>query len=69
MDNWRNKDCKDCMFRVIRNCQRFPPTQAHPSGEGRAIYPIISVNRRLMHYDSKLETVYSSACAEYKESF
>ena len=59
MNDWKNKTCKDCYFRIDTECRRFPPVEKEYKGYTEDItnYPRIT---------NKTKLYFQDACSEYK---
>lgn len=61
MEDWKDKTCENCNFRINLVCRRFPPQHSNfEAFWGYTQYPKIG------SYLNLNETEFSPACAEYK---
>lgn len=62
MNNWKNKTCKNCIYRIEKICRKNPPV----IGGGiyyRTLYPTVRENT---HCIRGAKYTYKEACSYYK---
>ncbi len=58
--DWKDKFCDTCIFRVMEKCKRFPPITSD------GFFPTVKFyDVRIL---TKIDSYFSEACSEYRES-